>query len=171
MRTIAICGLFGTDLRQIIQEFVTRHDISGTAIIREQSFTDSTGTQVNTSALLEAITTESTKPCVTCLFVIGSFLYETRPLRAQFPTKLFFEQDAETALCEQLRNQEDSMSILATYEAHHKPAIDDRIQPSKKFADLLVQNKAALFSLLLSILHSNQPSTENATAPTTRHRS
>lgn len=164
MHIIAICGLFGTNLRQIIQDFTTKNNIPKTAMISEQSFTDSTGTHVDTQALLQAITTESIKPCVTCLFVIGNFLYETSPLRAQLPIKLFFEQDAETALCEQLRNQEDAISILATYETHHKPAIDDRIRPSKKFADLLVQNTAALFSLLLSILHPNQPSTENATA-------
>lgn len=77
------------------------------------------------------------------IMVEGILIFENKALRDQMDIKIFVDTDADIRLCRRIKRDVNKRgrsmeSVLTQYQATVKPMHDQYVEPSKKFADLVV---------------------------------
>lgn len=77
------------------------------------------------------------------IMVEGILIFENKPLRDLMDIKIFVDTDADIRLCRRIKRDVNKRgrsmeSVLLQYQATVKPMHDRYVEPSKKFADLVV---------------------------------
>ncbi len=87
----------------------------------------------------ETITIEPKK----VIIVEGILIFENQPLRDLMDIKVFVDTDADVRLCRRIKRDVNKRgrsleSVLTQYQETVKPMHEKYVEPSKKFADLVV---------------------------------
>lgn len=82
------------------------------------------------------------------IIIEGILIFYTKALRELMDMKIFIDSDADTRLSRRIRRDiiergRDLNGILIQYEKFVKPAFDDYISPTKKFADIIIPRGSA----------------------------
>ena len=77
------------------------------------------------------------------IMVEGILIFENKALRDLMDIKIFVDTDADIRLCRRIKRDVNKRgrsmeSVLLQYQATVKPMHDQYVEPSKKFADLVV---------------------------------
>ena len=77
------------------------------------------------------------------IMVEGILIFENKALRDLMDIKIFVDTDADIRLCRRIKRDVNKRgrsmeSVLLQYQATVKPIHDQYVEPSKKFADLVV---------------------------------
>lgn len=77
------------------------------------------------------------------IIVEGIMIFENKPLRDLMDIKIFVDTDADIRLCRRIKRDvrkrgRSLESVLEQYQSTVKPMHDQYVEPSKKFADLIV---------------------------------
>ena len=77
------------------------------------------------------------------IMVEGILIFENKALRDQMDIKIFVDTDADIRLCRRIKRDVNKRgrsmeSVLLQYQATVKPMHDRYVEPSKRFADLVV---------------------------------
>ena len=77
------------------------------------------------------------------IMVEGILIFENKPLRDLMDIKIFVDTDADVRLCRRIKRDVNKRgrsmeSVLQQYQSTVKPMHDQYVEPSKKFADLVV---------------------------------
>ena len=77
------------------------------------------------------------------IMVEGILIFENKALRDQMDIKIFVDTDADIRLCRRIKRDVNKRgrsieSVLTQYQTTVKPMHDQYVEPSKKFADLVV---------------------------------
>ena len=77
------------------------------------------------------------------IIVEGILIFENRPLRELMDIKIFVDTDADVRLCRRIARDVNERgrtleSVLSQYQTTVKPMHEKYVEPSKKFADLVV---------------------------------
>lgn len=77
------------------------------------------------------------------IIVEGILIFFTKYMREIMDMKIFVDTDPDTALARRIRRDinergRDLEGVLKQYETFVKPAFDEFIQPSKKYADVII---------------------------------
>lgn len=77
------------------------------------------------------------------IMVEGILIFENKPLRDLMDIKIFVDTDADIRLCRRIKRDVNKRgrsmeSVLQQYQSTVKPMHDQYVEPSKKFADLVV---------------------------------
>lgn len=77
------------------------------------------------------------------IMVEGILIFENKPLRDLMDIKIFVDTDADIRLCRRIKRDVNKRgrsmeSVLLQYQATVKPMHDRYVEPSKRFADLVV---------------------------------
>lgn len=77
------------------------------------------------------------------IMVEGILIFENKPLRDLMDIKIFVDTDADIRLCRRIKRDMNKRgrsveSVLQQYQSTVKPMHDQYVEPSKKFADLVV---------------------------------
>ena len=77
------------------------------------------------------------------ILVEGILILENKALRDQMDIKIFVDTDADIRLCRRIKRDVNKRgrsieSVLTQYQTTVKPMHDQYVEPSKKFADLVV---------------------------------
>ena len=77
------------------------------------------------------------------IIVEGILIFENEPLRDLMDIRLFVDTDADVRLCRRIKRDVTKRgrtleSVLAQYQATVKPMHEKYVEPSKKFANLVV---------------------------------
>ena len=77
------------------------------------------------------------------IMVEGILIFENKALRDLMDIKIFVDTDADIRLCRRIKRDVNTRgrsmeSVLLQYQATVKPMHDQYVEPSKKFADLVV---------------------------------
>ena len=77
------------------------------------------------------------------IMVEGILIFENKALRDLMDIKIFVDTDADIRLCRRIKRDVNKRgrsmeSVLRQYQATVKPMHDQYVEPSKKFADLVV---------------------------------
>ena len=77
------------------------------------------------------------------IMVEGLLIFENKALRDLMDIKIFVDTDADIRLCRRIKRDVNKRgrsmeSVLLQYQATVKPMHDQYVEPSKKFADLVV---------------------------------
>ena len=77
------------------------------------------------------------------IMVEGILIFENKALRDLMDIKIFVDTDADVRLCRRIKRDVNKRgrsveSVLAQYQGTVKPMHDQYVEPSKKFADLVV---------------------------------
>ena len=91
------------------------------------------------------------------IIVEGILIFENEPLRDLMDIRLFVDTDADVRLCRQIKRDVNKRgrtleSVLAQYQATVKPMHEKYVEPSKKYANLVIpeggKNMVALDMIL-----------------------
>ena len=94
------------------------------------------------------------------IIVEGILIFEDRPLRELMDIKIFVDTDADVRLCRRIKRDVNKRgrtleSVLTQYQQTVKPMHEKYVEPSKKFADIVVpeggKNLVALDMIMLRI--------------------
>ena len=94
------------------------------------------------------------------IIVEGILIFEDRPLRDLMDIKIFVDTDADVRLCRRIKRDVNKRgrtleSVLTQYQQTVKPMHEKYVEPSKKFADIVVpeggKNLVALDMIMLRI--------------------
>lgn len=77
------------------------------------------------------------------IIVEGIMIFENKPLRDLMDIKIFVDTDADIRLCRRIKRDvrkrgRSLESVLEQYQSTVKPMHDQYVEPSKKYADLIV---------------------------------
>ena len=77
------------------------------------------------------------------IMVEGILIFENKPLRDLMDIKIFVDTDADVRLCRRIKRDVNKRgrsmeSVRPQYQSTVKPMHDQYVEPSKKFADLVV---------------------------------
>ena len=77
------------------------------------------------------------------IIVEGILIFENQPLRELMDIKIFVDTDADVRLCRRIKRDVNKRgrtleSVLTQYQQTVKPMHEKYVEPSKKFADLVV---------------------------------
>ena len=77
------------------------------------------------------------------IIVEGILIFENRPLRDLMDIKIFVDTDADVRLCRRIARDVNERgrtleSVLSQYQTTVKPMHEKYVEPSKKFADIVV---------------------------------
>ena len=77
------------------------------------------------------------------IIVEGILIFENEPLRNLMDIKIFVDTDADVRLCRRIKRDVNKRgrtleSVLTQYQETVKPMHDKYVEPSKKFADIVV---------------------------------
>ena len=77
------------------------------------------------------------------IMVEGILIFENKPLRDLMDIKIFVDTDADIRLCRRIKRDVNKRgrsmeSVLQQYQSTVKPMHEQYVEPSKKFADLVV---------------------------------
>ena len=95
------------------------------------------------------------------IIVEGILIFENQPLRELMDIKIFVDTDADVRLCRRIKRDVNKRgrtleSVLTQYQQTVKPMHEKYVEPSKKYADIVVpeggKNTVALEMILLRIL-------------------
>ena len=87
------------------------------------------------------------------IIVEGILIFENKELRALMDIKVFVDTDADVRLCRRIKRDVNKRgrsleSVLTQYQQTVKPMHERYVEPSKKFADIIIpeggENKVAL---------------------------
>lgn len=102
------------------------------------------------------------------IIVEGILIFENEDLRNQMDLKIFVDTDADVRLCRRIKRDVNKRgrsleSVLEQYQATVKPMHEKYVEPSKKFADLVVptggKNPIAL-DMIMGYIHRHLPESE-----------
>ena len=94
------------------------------------------------------------------IIVEGILIFEDQPLRELMDIKIFVDTDADVRLCRRIKRDVNKRgrtleSVLMQYQQTVKPMHEKYVEPSKKFADIVVpeggKNLVALDMIMLRI--------------------
>ena len=94
------------------------------------------------------------------IIVEGILIFENEPLRNLMDIKIFVDTDADVRLCRRIKRDVNKRgrtleSVLMQYQQTVKPMHEKYVEPSKKYADLVVpeggKNLVALDMIMLRI--------------------
>ena len=94
------------------------------------------------------------------IIVEGILIFEDRPLRELMDIKIFVDTDADVRLCRRIKRDVNKRgrtleSVLLQYQQTVKPMHEKYVEPSKKYADIVVpeggKNQVALDMIMLRI--------------------
>ena len=94
------------------------------------------------------------------IIVEGILIFEDQPLRDLMDIKIFVDTDADVRLCRRIKRDVNKRgrtleSVLMQYQQTVKPMHEKYVEPSKKFADIVVpeggKNLVALDMIMLRI--------------------
>ena len=94
------------------------------------------------------------------IIVEGILIFENEPLRDLMDIKIFVDTDADVRLCRRIKRDVNKRgrtleSVLTQYQQTVKPMHEKYVEPSKKFADIVVpeggKNLVALDMIMLRI--------------------
>ncbi len=94
------------------------------------------------------------------IIVEGILIFEDQPLRELMDIKIFVDTDADVRLCRRIKRDVNKRgrtleSVLLQYQQTVKPMHEKYVEPSKKYADLVVpeggKNLVALDMIMLRI--------------------
>ena len=94
------------------------------------------------------------------IIVEGILIFEDQPLRELMDIKIFVDTDADVRLCRRIKRDVNKRgrtleSVLLQYQQTVKPMHEKYVEPSKKFADIVVpeggKNLVALDMIMLRI--------------------
>ena len=94
------------------------------------------------------------------IIVEGILIFEDKPLRELMDIKIFVDTDADVRLCRRIKRDVNKRgrtleSVLTQYQQTVKPMHEKYVEPSKKFADIVVpeggKNLVALDMIMLRI--------------------
>ena len=94
------------------------------------------------------------------IIVEGILIFEDQPLRDLMDIKIFVDTDADVRLCRRIKRDVNKRgrtleSVLTQYQQTVKPMHEKYVEPSKKFADIVVpeggKNIVALDMIMLRI--------------------
>ena len=94
------------------------------------------------------------------IIVEGILIFEDQPLRDLMDIKIFVDTDADVRLCRRIKRDVNKRgrtleSVLTQYQQTVKPMHEKYVEPSKKFADIVVpeggKNLVALDMIMLRI--------------------
>ncbi len=77
------------------------------------------------------------------IIVEGILIFENKPLRDLMDIKIFVDTDADVRLCRRIKRDVNKRgrtleSVITQYQETVKPMHDQYVEPSKKFADIVV---------------------------------
>ena len=77
------------------------------------------------------------------IIVEGILIFENKPLRDLMDIKIFVDTDADVRLCRRIKRDVNKRgrtleSVLTQYQDTVKPMHEQYVEPSKKFADIIV---------------------------------
>jgi len=77
------------------------------------------------------------------IIVEGILIFENKPLRDLMDIKIFVDTDADVRLCRRIKRDVNKRgrtleSVLEQYQTTVKPMHEQYVEPSKKFADIIV---------------------------------
>ena len=77
------------------------------------------------------------------IIVEGILIFENKPLRDLMDIKIFVDTDADVRLCRRIKRDVNKRgrtleSVLSQYQDTVKPMHEQYVEPSKKFADIIV---------------------------------
>ena len=77
------------------------------------------------------------------IIVEGILIFENQPLRELMDIKIFVDTDADVRLCRRIKRDVNKRgrtleSVLSQYQETVKPMHEKYVEPSKKFADIIV---------------------------------
>ena len=77
------------------------------------------------------------------IIVEGILIFENRPLRELMDIRIFVDTDADVRLCRRIKRDVNKRgrsleSVLTQYQTTVKPMHEKYVEPSKKFADIVV---------------------------------
>ena len=96
------------------------------------------------------------------IIVEGILIFENKPLRDLMDIKIFVDTDADIRLCRRVKRDVNKRgrsleSVLEQYQNTVKPMHEKYVEPSKKFANIIVpeggKNQIALGLILHQIQH------------------
>ena len=94
------------------------------------------------------------------IIVEGILIFEDKPLRELMDIKIFVDTDADVRLCRRIKRDVNKRgrtleSVLTQYQQTVKPMHEKYVEPSKKYADIVVpeggKNPVALDMIMLRI--------------------
>ena len=94
------------------------------------------------------------------IIVVGILIFENRQLRDLMDIKIFVDTDADVRLCRRIKRDVNKRgrtleSVLLQYQQTVKPMHEKYVEPSKRFADIVVpeggKNTVALDMIMLTI--------------------
>ncbi len=94
------------------------------------------------------------------IIVEGILIFEDEPLRNLMDIKIFVDTDADVRLCRRIKRDVNKRgrtleSVLTQYQQTVKPMHEKYVEPSKKYADIVVpeggKNQVALDMIMLRI--------------------
>ena len=96
------------------------------------------------------------------IMVEGILIFENKALRDLMDIKIFVDTDADIRLCRRIKRDVNKRgrsmeSVLLQYQATVKPMHDQYVEPSKKFADLVVLEGGKNLVALDMIMNRIQP--------------
>ena len=77
------------------------------------------------------------------IIVEGILIFENQPLRDLMDIKIFVDTDADVRLCRRIKRDVNKRgrtleSVLTQYQTTVKPMHEKYVEPSKKYADIVV---------------------------------
>lgn len=105
------------------------------------------------------------------IIVEGILIFENKPLRDLMDIRIFVDTDADVRLCRRIKRDVNKRgrtleSVLAQYQQTVKPMHERYVEPSKKFADIVVpeggKNLVALEMIMLRIQRHLEEAEESA---------
>ena len=103
------------------------------------------------------------------IIVEGILIFENQPLRELMDIKIFVDTDADVRLCRRIKRDVNKRgrtleSVLTQYQTTVKPMHEKYVEPSKKFADIVVpeggKNMVAL-DMIMGRIQRHLRETEN----------
>ena len=103
------------------------------------------------------------------IIVEGILIFENQPLRDLMDIKIFVDTDADVRLCRRIKRDVNKRgrtleSVLTQYQTTVKPMHEKYVEPSKKFADIVVpeggKNLVAL-DMIMGRIQRHLKETEN----------
>jgi len=95
------------------------------------------------------------------IIVEGILIFENEPLRDLMDIRLFVDTDADVRLCRRIKRDVTKRgrtleSVLAQYQATFKPRHEKYVEPSKKYANLVIPEGGKILVALDMILGRNK---------------